>query len=230
MTAEVYLLPEDALVIAALRELDATLPPLAKGEPQFILNVVGGYALIVRNIRTDRNQLTDIDYAGAKLPVAWRHIVDEIGAKYNLGRGWINNDLVLSDTGLEDLQLSTGLLEFKTFSTGLEHFQINIATEETLLRMKIIAVDTTLAAMSLGDDFTRARDLEDIALFEARSAGVVQQTLNRLNYEALLLDVEVTTRVVKMAAQGKHPVEILAYLNADRNKANIALSLKSDII
>lgn len=134
--------------------------------PPVSLNVVGGFALMMREIRNP-SDTTDIDYVGRDLPDNFNHVADEIGIKHHLGRGWINNDVMLSGSTLEDLEFSTGKLHFDpAFSVG--NIQINVLDEKDLLRMKIISVDTSLTAAEMGGDFSRMKDLEDIKILMAR--------------------------------------------------------------
>jgi hypothetical protein len=55
---------------------------------------------------------TDIDFIGSPLPFELKEIVDEVGIRHGLGRGWINNDVLLAESNLEDLEAITGALKF----------------------------------------------------------------------------------------------------------------------
>ncbi|HEU5223029.1 MAG TPA: hypothetical protein VFU07_05035 [Candidatus Lumbricidophila sp.] len=213
-------LPEDAVITAALRELDRELPPLAPGQEPVELNVVGGYALIIRGVRKNLSQLTDVDYIGAALPTQWQETIDRIGVQYGLGRGWVNHDIMLSGTTLSDMEAATGPLAFQPFETSLTHFRVNVATPETLLRLKIIAVDTALTAVELGGEFTRARDLEDIARFESQASGSVKTVVQAMCGEGLLLDEARTTQAANLAARQVSAANILKQLlpAADRDE------------
>ena len=112
--------------------------------PPVSLNIIGGFALMMREIRNP-NDTTDIDYVGPTLPDKFNRISDEIGMKYHLGKGWINNDVMLSDISMDDFEFATGELH-----------------EKDLLRMKLISVDTSLTAIEMGGDFTRMKDLPDV--------------------------------------------------------------------
>lgn len=149
---------------AALKELGERLE--TEHMPPVSLNVVGGFALMMREIRNP-NDTTDIDYVGKSLPGNFNKIADEIGVKHHLGRGWINNDVMLSGISLEDFQFATGDLHFEeAFSVG--NIKINVLDEQDLLRMKIISVDTSLTATEMGGDFSRMKDLEDVKQLMAR--------------------------------------------------------------
>lgn len=108
--------------------------------------------------------------------------------------------------------MATGPLEFEPYDSGLSHFKVNIATEATLLRMKLIAVDTSLTATQHGGDFTRARDLGDLPRFEARKPGSVQRMVSEMDDDMLLLDPESTRRAASLAVQGVPASDILSRL------------------
>lgn len=91
---------KERVVYQALERLDEEL--FAMKVAPFELNVIGGFALILEGIRV-RSDYTDIDYIGSRLPDKIREKIDEIGAEYGLGRGWINNDVLLSGSSLEEI-------------------------------------------------------------------------------------------------------------------------------
>ena len=62
---------------------------------------------------------------------------------------------------MEDFKFSTGELHFIP-SVGLSNIRINVLTEEDLLKLKVIAIDTSVTAIELGGDFTRLKDIPDI--------------------------------------------------------------------
>ena len=142
----------------ALLELDKEMSK--QNMPKCELNVVGGFALMTHKIRKE-TELTDIDYVGFEIPTQVKELSDKIGIKHNLGKDWINNDLMLTGTSLEDLEFSTGKLHF-TPAFELENIKINILEQKDLLRMKIISIDTATTAVELGGDFTRMKDFPDI--------------------------------------------------------------------
>ena len=141
------------------RLLEQKMPPVS-------LNVIGGFALMLREIR-DPNDTTDIDYVGRRLPDRFENIANEIGFKHGLGKGWINNDGMLDGTSLEDFEYATGDLHFDP-ALKIGNILINVLDEKDLLRMKLIAVDTSLSGIELGGEFTRDKDLPDIKVLMER--------------------------------------------------------------
>ena len=142
-----------ALLELSQRMQEQNYPPVS-------LNVVGGFALMMRGHRP-ADMSTDIDYVGQSLPASFDRMADEIGLKHNLGRKWINNDVIMSGMSLENFEFSSGKLHFDpVFSVG--NIQINALQEKDLLRMKIIAIDTSLTAVESNGDFTRLKDMPDI--------------------------------------------------------------------
>lgn len=138
---------------------DAHMPPVS-------LNVIGGFALMMREIRNP-NDTTDIDYVGKNMPANFNKIADEIGMKHHLGRGWINNDVMLAGISLEDFEMSTGELHFDhAFNVG--NISVNVLDEKDLLRMKVLSVDTSLTSVEMGGDFSRMKDMEDVKVLMER--------------------------------------------------------------
>ena len=137
------------------------------------LNVIGGFAMIVHGFKDA--YATDIDYVGKNAfdDEAIYGVIDRIGAKVGLTRGWINNDVMLSGTTLEDLEVSTGKLHFHD-AFDLSRIHVAVLDAKDLLRMKVLAVDTALTAVEHGGDFTRMKDLPDIAvLMDSRKLDVL---------------------------------------------------------
>lgn len=150
---------KQAPMFAALIELNERLKE--EGISGIELNVVGGFAMMSHGLR-ESDGYTDIDYVGDNLPKRVADIADDIGFKYHLGRHWINNDVLLAGATLEDLEFTTGKLHFQE-AFELETMKINILETPDLLKMKVMAIDTSLSAVELGDgDFTRAKDFNDI--------------------------------------------------------------------
>ena len=150
---------KEKIVYKALEELDEAL--FKKDVAPFELNVVGGFALMVQSIRA--SDYTDVDYVGPTIPDWLKELADEIGLRYGLGRGWLNNDVLLAGNDLEVLEKTVGKLEF-SHAFALKVISVNALDKECLLRLKVIAVDTSFSAVLVGYEFTRFKDFEDIRL------------------------------------------------------------------
>ncbi len=150
---------KQAVVYRALEELDERLYRM--NVHPFELNVVGGFALLLEQIRV--SDYTDIDYIGEDLNQKIKDIVDEIGIEYGLGRGWVNNDVLMAGSSLEELEFTTGVLVFKP-ALQLRVITVNSLEMDCVLRMKVIAIDTSYAGTEYGGDFTRVKDFPDVKL------------------------------------------------------------------
>lgn len=146
-------------IFAALGELDKKMKE--ENLPQIELKCVGGFALMLHGVR-ERDCITDVDYVGPDLSKKIVELSEEIGRKFNMPEKWINNDLLLTGTSLEDLEYSTGKLHFTKKELGFNRIKIEVLCLEDLLKMKVIAVDTNLVAIEYGGDFTRIKDYTDI--------------------------------------------------------------------
>ena len=128
--------------------------------PPVELNVIGGFALMLRGVR-DPNDITDIDYVGVDLYEKFNAVSEKIGVQYGMEPGWINNDGMLVGDSMDDFEISTGELHFEHAVT-IGPISINVLTEKDLLRMKLIAVDTAMTEMEATGDFARRKDFSDI--------------------------------------------------------------------
>lgn len=150
------------VLLRALEELDTRLS--GKVRP-FELRIVGGGAMLLGNISQYHNQYTDIDYIGEDLDKFMQkdalRIIEEVGVEYNLGKKWINNDVMLPGMDLEDIEYSTGELHWKHI-TDLNVISIYVLEPMDILRMKAIAVDTQLSVIGSTNEFTRVKDWFDI--------------------------------------------------------------------
>lgn len=174
----------------ALEELDKRL--LENHYSPITLKCAGGFALMVNNVRP-QNGITDIDYVGPELSREVKSISEEVGKEFGMPEKWINNDLLLTGTSLEDLEYSTGILHFNPVKTNLKNIRLEVLSPEDLLRMKIIAIDTNFVAIDYGGDFTRLKDFADIInLMELLKYDIKDL---RLNYEDYLLGSQTLTAV-----------------------------------
>lgn len=141
-----------------------------QGMPPVELNVIGGFALMLRGYR-DLDSVTDIDYVGAGLPEKLDGIIRQVGLKHNMEPGWINNDGMLTGNSMDDFELSTGKLHFEN-ALQIGKMAINVLDEEDLLRLKLISVDTAMTELEATGDFARRKDFADIeALMHAQGMG-----------------------------------------------------------
>lgn len=131
-----------------------------KNMPPVELNVIGGFALMLHGMRPT-NGITDIDYVGADLSADLNHLIDEIGRSHEMEAGWINKDGMAAGMGMNDFELSTGVLHFIP-ALKIGNIQINILEEKDLLRLKIIAVDTAMTELEATGEFARIKDFHDI--------------------------------------------------------------------
>ena len=153
-------LDETEYLLQAIEALDKKL---AGSVETFELNVIGGFAMLLNGIRpsTKGATYTDIDYIGSESSPIIETAIREVGISFGLGRDWINNDVLLYGSTIEELELLTGPLHFKKVKV-LTVITINVLIPEDLLRMKLLAVDTALMAVDAGDEFTRSKDIPDI--------------------------------------------------------------------
>ena len=156
-----------ALEDLAQRMRDEDLPPVS-------FNVVGGFALMLHGVRP-MDSVTDIDYVGRPLPKRLKELVREVGLAHQMEPAWINNDVLLSGNTMDSFEFTTGKLTFHDeFSVG--GIGIRVLDEKDLLRMKLIAVDTSMAGVETGGEFSRKKDLPDVKLLMDRH-GVKSEDL-----------------------------------------------------
>ena len=149
----------EKVVYKALEEFDSRLYDM--GAKPFELKVVGGFALLLEQIRM--NDYTDIDYVGKPLGKDVSKLVDQIGLEYGLGRGWLNNDVMMSGLDLDEFEYATGELKFNHVA-DLKVISLYALDKSSILRMKVIAIDTSYMAAENDGDFTRAKDFKDVKL------------------------------------------------------------------
>lgn len=174
------LLFREKVVFKALEELDNRLYKL--GVKPFELKVIGGFALMLEQIRMD--DYTDVDYVGKPLPNDIREIVDSIGKEFGLGRGWLNNDVMMSGMELEDFEYSTGELTFHHVA-DLNVISLYALDLECILRMKVIAIDTSYMGAENDGDFTRAKDFKDVKMLMERLGMSLHQLVDDTSYYVL---------------------------------------------
>jgi hypothetical protein len=161
-----YLTTENSALIKALSELDKELyNRYDKNIQPIAVNVIGGFGLLLHNVRKNPDMFTDIDFIGEDLEPHVKKIADKIGTKYNLGRNWLNNDISLIDSSLESVENMIGKIHFEPVTNiDLKIFKLNVADPQDLLRMKVFAIDTWLMGMPANEPYSRTKDFEDIRL------------------------------------------------------------------
>lgn len=130
--------------------------------PPVELNVIGGFALMLHGVRP-ADRITDIDYVGTELPDVLNQLIEETGRIHSMEPGWINKDGMATGIGMDDFELSTGVLHFEP-ALSIGNININILKEKDLLRLKVIAVDTAMTELEATGEFARIKDFHDIYL------------------------------------------------------------------
>jgi hypothetical protein len=118
---------------------------------------------MLNGIRKDMTEYTDIDYVGGKMPEKLREVIKDVGIKYGLDAAWINNDALLEGSSREDLEITTGKLNFSP-KFELKCFEVLSLCNEDLLRLKMMAIDTTYMTLEAGETFARKKDFSDVKL------------------------------------------------------------------
>jgi len=155
---------KNAITMKALIEVD-NLYAQDENRPdgKIKLNVIGGFALLLNNVRKNMTEYTDIDYIGGELPEKLGKIIKDVGIKHGLDVNWINNDSLLEGSSLEDLEITTGKLNFLP-KVDLNCFEVHSLCNEDLLRLKMMSIDTTYMILEAGENFTRKKDFSDVKL------------------------------------------------------------------
>ena len=187
----------------ALLELNSELQK--KNLPHITLNVIGGFALILHEKR-NINDLTDIDYIGEELPDEVKQLSEKIGRKYHFASGWINNDVMASGFSMDDFMLATGQLHFEPYM-DTDNITVNVLSQEDLLKLKIIAIDTSLIAIEYGGDFTRMKDLPDIIKL-MRDLNITYQDINE-TYTDFILGTHTITAIKTYETGGETAIDKL---------------------
>jgi hypothetical protein len=211
--------PQDFLVTQALFALDAILPPWPHKVQLFI---VGGYALQLAGVRKDPTEATDVDYIGQTFTGETKAAIDEVGLKFGLGKGWLNNDLFLvGSESVADIEFAVGPIEFvHREDLVFNHFDIFTATAESVLRMKIQAVDTTLVPLleqSGAAEYVRPQDFSDIKAICTElewDASKLARTIQHMADEDRLLAPEETKFATMLALKTPSLIEVINQVRA----------------
>ncbi len=183
----------DNILFNALKDLDALM--VKNNIPPVNLKVIGGFALLCHNVRKDTVSYTDIDYIGPDMSKEIMDLAKEVGMRHHLGSHWINNDFLLTGSSLEDIEEFTGKLRF-TDSYRLNRIHLDILSKTDLLKLKIIAIDTSLTTIASETSFSRAKDLNDIELLVHDLSIDLDKFIRKLEAKNLLIN-ENTKRVVE---------------------------------
>lgn len=183
----------DSILFNALKDLDALM--VENDIPPVNLKIIGGFALLCHNVRKDTVSYTDIDYIGPEMSKDLMELAKQVGMKHHLGTHWINNDFLLTGNTLEDIEEITGKLRF-TDSYRLNRIHLDILSKTDLLKLKIIAIDTSLTAVASESTFSRVKDLSDISLLVNDLSIDLDKFIRNLEAKNLLIN-ENTKRVVE---------------------------------
>lgn len=163
--------------------------------PPFELNIIGNFALMLYGIK-DNKEHVNIDYIGPDLSPKVKELARIIGIKRNLGQNWINNDFILTGSSLEDLEFCTGKLYFTDYYE-VGSIKLNILNQSDLLKLKIIAIDTTLFDVESGLPFTRFKDLQDIITLKDKLHINLKKYIQDLDLQGLILNTN-TYKIINM--------------------------------
>lgn len=169
--------------------------------PPFELNIIGNFALMLYGIK-DNKEHVNIDYIGPDLSPKVKELARIIGIKRNLGQNWINNDFILAGSSLEDLEFCTGKLYFTDYYE-VGSIKLNILNQSDLLKLKIIAIDTTLFDIESGLPFTRFKDLQDIITLKDKLHINLKKYIQDLDLQGLILNTNTYKTIDMYEKNGK---------------------------
>lgn len=185
---------QKSVLIRALTELSDECEK--RHIPPFELDIIGGFALMLHGVRKNMDAYTDVDYIGPELSEEIREMSKKIGYKYNLGAFWLNNDFLLSGNTLKDIEFSIGKLHFNDYYMA-GNIKLNILNQKDLLKLKVIAIDTSLFDIEAGYEFSRFKDLNDIALLSESLNINLKSFIQDLDNDCLIIN-ENTYKVINM--------------------------------
>lgn len=114
------------------------------------VRAVGGFALAWHGVRA--NGLTaDIDSITDDYPAEVASAIEKIGTKHGLSSWWLNNDAAADEA---DFLIESMGLEWEPVECGLEHISLFVGNLESLLKLKLSAVEDSVLS-------GRTRDLDD---------------------------------------------------------------------
>lgn len=188
-------------IFRALEDLDGRLAAL--GVAPFALNVIEGFALLLEGVRRNVHDYTDIDHISQDFNKQIREMIQEVGVNYGFEKNWINNEVILSGSNLKHIELATGKLHFVK-RAKLSVITVYSLNKESLLRMKVIAIDTSLFAFFNDGAFPRIKDFPDVKIlmdhmgcdFQQMKAITQDYVLEPMTYS--LIDYHIQTGKLDM--------------------------------
>ncbi len=203
---------ENFILLEALKELAKECEN--NHIPPFELNIIGNFALMLYGIK-DNKEHVNIDYVGPDLSPKVKALARIIGIKRNLGQNWINNDFILTGFSLEDLEFCTGKLHFTDYYE-VGSIKLNILNQSDLLKLKIIAIDTTLFDVESGLPFTRFKDLQDIITLKDKLHINLKKYIQDLDLQGLILNTN-TYKTINMYEKNSEKVTLDYLENLKQN-------------
>lgn len=157
------------LLLRALNTLDQKL--LALGSDPIELRIVGGFALILHDLR-ETGFTQDIDSMTRDFEPNVKKLIAETGKELGLKLGWLNADMVLDDP--EIVSAIIGETNFEDYG-NYQVLRVKVADLPTLLKLKIVAAGDTLL---IEDDIEHERHARDlVALLKALDITSARQLL-----------------------------------------------------
>lgn len=157
------------ILLQALSTLDQRLEAI--GSDPIELRIVGGFALILHDIR-ETGFTQDIDSMTRDFEPDVKRLIAEIGKELDLKLGWLNADMVLDDP--EIISVIIGDTNFDDFG-DYRVLKVQVADLPTLLKLKIVAAGDTLLVRDDIEHERHARDL--VALMKALDIDTVDKLL-----------------------------------------------------
>lgn len=156
-------------LLGALHRLDSLLDVCIE------VRAVDGFALAWRHVR-ECGLTADIDTITDDYPESVTHAVERVGKQLGLGKWWLNNDAAADDA---EFLIESMDLRWEFVSCGFEHIDLYICELESLLKLKLAALeDSALSG--------RVRDLDD-AIAALVKMGVTKERF-RSEYSYLQYD------------------------------------------
>lgn len=148
-------------LLSLIKELDEEID-----EP-IVIRAVGGFALAWRGVRTE-GLTADIDSVTDDYSPSVSAAIAAVGERHGLDQWWLNNDAAADDA---DFLIESMGLKWETVEIGLKNITLCIADNDSLLMLKLSAIeDSALSG--------RTRDLDD-AIRLLKTAGFDKPTFKK---------------------------------------------------